>query len=148
MAKYTIITNSRHGKNYAFEFTEMINGIIATEQYNEIASAELHTLTIDESTDVSVNKYLILYFKFRVKDTTTYIVFGEILHLLECDANVIIKAIKTFYFTHNIDLYKMVIFTSVGASVMLGRINGVAAQVKQIIPHLIEQHCVAHQEDL
>ena len=56
MAKYTIITNSRHGKNCAFEFTEIINDIIATEQYNEIASAELHTLIVDESTDISVNK--------------------------------------------------------------------------------------------
>lgn len=38
--------------------------------------------------------------------------------------------------------------TSDGASVMLGKHNGVAALLKRQIPHLTEQHCVAHREDL
>ncbi|CAM2114577.1 unnamed protein product [Caretta caretta] len=42
----------------------------------------------------------------------------------------------------------MVMFTSDGASVMSGKLNGVAAQLKHDIPHLVKQHCVAHQEDL
>jgi hypothetical protein len=43
---------------------------------------------------------------------------------------------------------KMVMFTSDGASVMLGKVNGVAAQLKTIISHLVQQHCVAHREAL
>lgn len=43
---------------------------------------------------------------------------------------------------------KMVMFTSDGASVMLGRHKGVAALLKRQVPHLTEQHCVAHREDL
>ncbi|CAM2119846.1 unnamed protein product [Caretta caretta] len=43
---------------------------------------------------------------------------------------------------------KMVMFTSDGASVMLGKLNGVADQLKRDIPHLVKQHCVAHREDL
>ena len=35
-----------------------------------------------------------------------------------------------------------------GASVMLGKPHGVAALLKRQIPHLTEQHCVAHREDL
>ena len=59
----------------------------------------------------------------RVKNTTTYkTVFGGILH-----ADAIIKAIKKFYSIHNLDLYKKVMFTSDVTSVMLRRINGVAA---------------------
>ena len=42
----------------------------------------------------------------------------------------------------------IVILTSPGASVMLGRWNGLAALLKLIVPHLSEQHCVAHREDL
>ncbi|CAL9687294.1 unnamed protein product [Knipowitschia caucasica] len=42
----------------------------------------------------------------------------------------------------------MVMLTSDGASVMLGKHNGVAALLKRQIPHLTEQHCVAHREDL
>ncbi|CAM2101000.1 unnamed protein product [Caretta caretta] len=42
----------------------------------------------------------------------------------------------------------MVMFTSDGASVMLGKLSGVAAQLKRDIPHLVQQHCIAHREDL
>ena len=42
----------------------------------------------------------------------------------------------------------MVIFTSDGTSVMLGRNNSVVAQLKHEIPHLVQQHCRAHREDL
>ena len=38
--------------------------------------------------------------------------------------------------------------TSDGASVMLGRRNGLAALLKRSVRHLSEQHCVAHREDL
>ena len=39
-------------------------------------------------------------------------------------------------------------FTSDGASVMLGKVNGAAAKLKLEVPHLVQQHCVAHCEDL
>ena len=39
-------------------------------------------------------------------------------------------------------------FTRDGASVMLGKHNVVAAILKREIPHLYEQHCVAHRDDL
>ena len=38
--------------------------------------------------------------------------------------------------------------TSEGASVMPGRWNGLAALLKRSVPHLSEQHCFAHREDL
>ena len=38
--------------------------------------------------------------------------------------------------------------TSDGASVMLGRWNGLAALLKRTVPQLSEQHCVAHREDM
>jgi len=31
---------------------------------------------------------------------------------------------------------------------MLGKHNDVSAQLRREIPHLLEQHCVAHREDL
>ena len=45
-------------------------------------------------------------------------------------------------------MQKMVMFTSDGASVMLGKENGVAVRLRVDVPHLFEQHCVAHREDL
>ena len=42
----------------------------------------------------------------------------------------------------------MVMFTSDGPVVMLGKRNDVAKLLKNFVPHIIEQHCVAHREDL
>ena len=39
-------------------------------------------------------------------------------------------------------------FTSDGAAVMLNKRNNVAKLLKNFVPHVIEQHCVAHREDL
>ena len=60
----------------------------------------------------------------------------------------ILDAITKFYADHALDMNKMVMFTSDGASVMLGRHKGAAALLKRQVPHLTEQHCVAHREDL
>ena len=39
-------------------------------------------------------------------------------------------------------------FTSDGAAVMLGKRNSVAKLLKNFVPYIIEQHCVAQREDL
>ena len=57
-------------------------------------------------------------------------------------------AIKQLYYENGLGLQKMIMFTSDGAAVMLGKNNGVAAILKREVPHFCEQHCVAHQEDL
>ena len=50
MAKYVRIPESWRSKNYAFEFLESTNVVISQEIMKEIASADFHTLTVDEST--------------------------------------------------------------------------------------------------
>ena len=113
----------------------------------EIASADFHTLTVNESTDISVSKCLILYFNYRVSfEYKTR--FDGIIQLKSCDASSIVTAIEEFYKKYRLELHKMVMFTSDGAAVILGRRNGVAAKLKERIPHLVQQHCVAHREDL
>ncbi|XP_078522998.1 uncharacterized protein LOC144792009 [Lissotriton helveticus] len=65
LALYVKIPDSWRSKNYAFEFLEAINSVIHCEAMRELRQALHHTLIIDESTDISVTKMLILYFKFR-----------------------------------------------------------------------------------
>ena len=178
MAKYVSIPNSWRSKNYAFEFIEIINGMVQDNVMADISFAtyqriiassitkfefillyfrplpyfftEMSVLsTVDESTDISVKKYLILYFKYRPVNSNEYRTsFGGMLQLEACDATSTVTAIKEFYKKHKLDLNKMIMFTSDGASVMLGKINGVAAQLRKDVPHLVQQHCVSHREDL
>ena len=117
MAKYFSIPNSWKSKSYAFEFIEIINGMVQDNVMADISLAMYHMLTVDESTDISVNKYLILYFKYRPVNSNEYRTsFGGNLKLEECDATSIVTAVKEFYKKHKLDLNKMVMFTSDGAS--------------------------------
>ena len=72
----------------------------------------------------------------------------DIIQLTACHAQALEQAIKEFYNEHQIDINRLVMLTSDGASVMLGRWNGLATLLKRTIPHLSEQHCVAHREHL
>lgn len=92
---------------------------------------------------------LVLYIKFREDNNVNHkTVFGSIIQLIACTAKDIVQAITQFYTKHKLDMQRMVMLTSDGASVMLGKHNGFAALLKRQIPHLTEQHCVAHREDL
>ncbi|XP_067838407.1 uncharacterized protein [Heptranchias perlo] len=152
MAKYLQVPAScisRCSKNYVFEFLESINSVIHAEIMSEIRQSLFYTLIIDESTDISVSKILTIYFKFRDAASAVHkTVFGGIVKLTSCNAPAITTAVKDFYTLNQLDMMKMVMFTSDGASVTLGKNNGVAARLKQSIPHSVEQHCVAHREDL
>lgn len=147
MEKYVHIPESWRSKNYAFSFLEVVNSIVKNYIINEIKMAHFHTLIVDESTDISTTKCLIIYFKFRKSDKYKTF-FGGIIQLKTCDSCSIVSAILKFYEDNKIDLQKLVMFTSDGASVMLGKHNGVAAKLKQSVSHLVQQHCVAHRENL
>ncbi|XP_070582700.1 zinc finger protein 862-like [Erythrolamprus reginae] len=149
IGRYVSIPESWRSKNYAFEFVECINAVVQREVLHELCNASCHTLIVDESTDITLTKMLILYAKFRPSNATIYkTMFIGILKLSACNSTAITTAIKEFYAANNIDLQKMVMLTSDGASVMLGKNNGVAAQLRRDVSHLLEQHCVAHREDL
>ncbi|KAK0041995.1 E3 SUMO-protein ligase [Biomphalaria pfeifferi] len=149
VGKYVKIPESWRSKNYAFEFSECVNSVVKTEMFTEIKNAAYHTLIVDESTDISVSKMLILYMKYRNENESIYkTVFAGILKVIACDSLSIFQAIQNFCIENGFDLNKMVMFTSDGASVMLGKRKGVAALLRQLIPHLSEQHCIAHREDL
>ena len=53
-----------------------------------------------------------------------------------------------FFTEIDVSLDKLIVFTSDGASVMLGCNNGVQAKLKSLVPHLLEFHCAAHCEAL
>ena len=74
----------------------------------ELRNSAFHTLIIDESTDISIQKMLIVYFKYRVKtEIVCKTTFGGIIKLSECNSISIVIAIKPFYNENGLDLQKM-----------------------------------------
>lgn len=81
-------------------------------------SSAFHTLTIDERTDTSVDKSLILYFKFSAKTSSVHRVsHAGILQLKAFDASAAESGTKRFYAKNNLDLQKKNGDVHVGCSV-------------------------------
>ena len=150
MFKYPKI-GSKQKLPHAFEFLGSINIVISKEIMNEIASADLHTPTVHESTDISVSKYLILCFKYSGNSDKVFFEcktrLGKIMQIKSCEASSIFTVIEEFYKKYSWSCIKC-LFTSDGTAVMLGRRNGVAVKLKEYIPHLVQQHSFSHREDL
>ena len=110
--------------------------LISKKIVDEIASANFHNPTVDENTDISVSKCLILYFKYRGNSEKVFIEYK--LDLGESHSYSLVKLhllslqLKEFYKKYKLELYKMLMRASDGAAVMLGRRNGVAVKLKSI----------------
>src|SRR6218665_1459445 len=105
----------------------------------EIRESEFHKLIVDESTDISVTKILIMYIKYRPAVTICHrTAFAGMVKLTACDIQSIFSAVKLFHLNNNLTLQKIVMFTSDGASAMLGKRNGVAALIRAQQFHRIQ----------
>ena len=87
MAKYMTLPDNWHSKKYGFEFVEIINRVVEKELTSELTNAAFYTLTINETTDIFVNKGLIVYFKFRPNnfDIQYIVIYGGIIQLEACE---------------------------------------------------------------
>ena len=72
----------------------------------------------------------------------------KLLALKECDADSIFKSVAEYFHEIGVSMDKMIMFTSDGASAMLGCSDGIQAKLKSVVPYLMEFQCVAHPEAL
>lgn len=88
LAKYVSLPDSWRSKNYAFEFVESINAVAQAETLESVRNAQVHMLIVDESTDITVHKMLVLYIKFTEQNQVVYkTVFTGIVQLAGCRCN-------------------------------------------------------------
>lgn len=86
-----------------------------------------------------------VFFRY-LKDGTSQTEFLTVLPLADGRTDTITDTLIA-YLTEEagLDLDKMCALCSDGASVMVGRENGVAAKLRRRVPHLLNNHCVAHR---
>ncbi|XP_071116792.1 zinc finger protein 862-like [Haliotis cracherodii] len=128
----------------ASEFITIISDLIEEGLLAEIRASPAIAFIIDESTDLSSEKHLILYICY-LKDGVLSIKFVKLLRVHAADAQSITSALLAFFKTSGVVLGKVYGMGSDGAAVMLGKRGGVAANMKDFCPHLVEMHCVAHR---
>ena len=126
-----------------------LNGVVEADDMNKLKQARYFSLLLDESNDISNTKNLLIYCQYLDSmKKKVELKFMKLLSLKECDAQAIFIAVTYLFSQNEVATQKLIMFTNDGASVMLGRNNGVQAKLKAIVPHLLEFHCVAHREAL
>ena len=115
-----------------------------------IRNSPFYGIMIDESTDISVTRHLVVFASI-VEEGLPVTLFLGLLQIpgSKKDATVIFDTLISHLRTWELDLCKFVAFGSDGASTMVGSQGGVATKIRlQVNPFLISCHCVAHRTNL
>ena len=107
-------------------------------------------LLMDEVTDISVSSQLISFIQFwddESSSMTTMFLFSQ--NVLEdfssCNSKAITELVKKELSASDLDMSKLMGLSTDGASVMVGKTNGVAAKLRQSNDKLLNMHCVCHR---
>ncbi|WAR31542.1 ZN862-like protein [Mya arenaria] len=99
---------------------------------------------IDETTDIATHSQLSIYVRY-LHQGASKTVFCSLVKVHNGKSDTIRAAVVQFLRDAELPLNKMCAFGSDGAAAMLGKKNGVAAQLQTMVPHILVNHCVAHR---
>ncbi|KAK6186625.1 hypothetical protein SNE40_005914 [Patella caerulea] len=128
----------------ASEFISIISSDIEENILADIQQSPALGIMLDESTDLSSEKHLIVYINY-IKDGMCKTAFTKLIEVHCATTDSLTKNILAFLNVNKIDINKMFGMGSDGAAVMMGKRAGVAALMKKHNQYLIEMHCVAHR---
>ncbi len=130
----------------ALEFLEACNDVVAEEMEVKLAASPYVTVLADESTDIAVNKRLVIYAQLTNPSTmeasTEYVCNIQLgVGTGVAVAGAIFKEMED----RNVPPRKIMGLGSDGANVMVGTGTGVTGVMMRQNPHLVNVHCVAHR---
>ena len=127
------------------DFLEIMDSQVAKSVLKDMKTSGVFSLMIDESTDVSVLKQLVLYGR-TVAEGKLKTRFLKIVYIEDGRAATILEAITKFFEASELEFNNLSSFGSDGASVMTGHQGGVATLLcSKCSPHFISIHCVCHR---
>ena len=101
-------------------------------------------LMLDESLDIAVQKKLVLFFKILVEGKSK-IEFAANVEVKDGKAETIYAAVLKYLEESNVPVKKLSGLGTDGASVMTGRVNGLAVRLQQVNGKIVAVWCVAHK---
>ena len=137
-------------RSSAEEFQECLAEEIEGRLLGEIRSAPMYCIMIDESTDISINKHMMVFARYMTPEFIPKTCFIKNITIEDpkSDAAVLFQALEGAMSDMGLDLKKILGFGSDGAAVMVGKKKGVATLLKAKSPHCINVHCMAHRFNL
>ena len=117
---------------------------------NDVRKSPAFGILTDEVCDISVTENLMTFIQFYRSETesvcTQFLSCKNILsEFSSANSESIAELILNVLKDDKLDISKLAGFSSDGASVMIGKRNGVAARLKSENPKLINVHCVCHR---
>lgn len=116
----------------------------------KVRKAKSFGLLMDEVTDITVSSQLISFIQFWDQEnssvTTMFLSSQNALEdFASCNSEAITELVKKNLAACNLDINKLMGLSTDGASVMVGKNNGVAAKLRQRNSKLLNMHCVCHR---
>jgi len=119
---------------------------IEAVQLKSLLNSLYYSLMVDETTDISIVKEMVLYTRFFDCNNGSVVTFFlKIMELRDGRAESIEDATLSYLRTNSIPLSRLVGFGSDGAAAMTGSKFGVSTRLKQKQTILVSIHCVAHR---
>jgi hypothetical protein len=131
----------------AREMAICISNNIETETLQYIKKAKHFSIMVDESTDISTSKNLIILARYAERGSVV-VKLLDIVTVESGSSDNIINAIKNYFNRCGLSIKDMVGFSSDGASTMTGSRNGVATQLKRMNSTIVDTHCAGHRLQL
>ena len=142
-------------EHFQHESLWSVRGILTTmgrvikEKITKAANeAKCYGLMVDDVTDIQVKEQNIIFIQY-VENANVQIRFLAVKDLMEDaaspNAKTITDNIKEELAKDDLDVQKFLSLASDGASVMVGKNNGVAALLKRENPRLVNVHCICHR---
>lgn len=126
------------------EFLDIISGLVEEDVLENVKASSFYSLMVDESTNISILKQLVLYGRCVVNGELKTR-FLKIVDLADGKAPTIVDAITTYLTSVDLGIDTMSSFGSDGASVMTGRHAGVATLLRSKNVQMIAVHCICHR---
>ncbi|CAG2224947.1 unnamed protein product [Mytilus edulis] len=121
----------------------------ADEVAEKVRNSGVYGLLVDEVTDLSVKQQMVCFVQYIDDSGLGHVDFLDIANVLDfgssADADTLLKSVCHILSKNELDVRNCSSFVSDGASVMVGKKNGVAAKLKNIVPTLLSVHCICHR---
>ena len=127
------------------EILETLGHQIEKRQVAALLNSRVYALMIDESTDISVTKQLVIYGRYISDEGEPCTTFLKVQDLVDGTAVRIVESLRFYLNEKQLLFSNLMGFGSDGAAVMTGRISGVATRLRQYNPFLVAVHCAAHR---
>lgn len=111
-----------------------VGEVVSGKTVEQVLKSQTYGILFDEVTDISVKQQMVCFIQYIDKKGHANVDFLDIANVLEFGTS---SDAETLFKTLGLDIANCSSFVSDGASVMVGKENGVAAKMKQVIPTMV-----------